>query len=239
MQRVLDSIRSVRGAVALAAVCFLACGLVVPRSAAAQMFRCESRALSMDDEASLRAKARGLLPIRTRIETVGACRNPNSARAWISTRKTNTSEGVAQWWELSCQREATLWECGPPAFKQIFDMRVRVGEQERDVALAFDRETPLGEAQSRASKALALYFDPVANPPECPASTAADSEWAKLRERNRLPKGDEPIRVTVTLDQGEHSVMLDDIDIEIRWPIGGEVSATDSGACWKMWIVVT
>jgi hypothetical protein len=203
------------------------------------MLKCESRSLGMDDEASLRVKARAMLPKATRIETVGSCRNPNSARAWISTRPTKTAEGVAQWWELSCQREAVIWGCDPAAFKQLFDMQALVGDRQRDVALTFDRETPLSEAQSRASKALALYFDPVANPPECPASTAVDFECAKLRESNPVPRGNEPIHVTVTLDQGVLSVMLNDVDIEIRWPVGGADTATEAQACWQVWIVVT
>jgi len=228
-----------RTAIGVATVVLFAVAVVVPRAGVAQMLRCESRTLGMDDEASLRARARGMLPRRTRIETVGACRNPNSARGWLTTRKTKTSEGVDQWWGMSCQREATLWGCDAPHFNQLFDMHVLVGDRERDVALAFDRDTSLKEAQSRASKALGLYFDPATNPPECPASTAVDSEWAKMRERNALPKGNEPIRVTVTLDQGEHSVMLDDVDIEIRWPISGMDSATEAQACWQVWVVVT
>jgi hypothetical protein len=66
-----------------------------------------------------------------------------------------------------------------------------------------------------------------------------DSEWAKLRERNPLPRGNEPIHVTVMLDEGVHSVMLNDIDIEIRWPLGAADSMTESEACWNVWIVVT
>ena len=229
--------RRIGGCVA-ASVLFLV-AVVVPRDAAAQMLKCESHSLGMDDEASLRAKARALLSKSTRIETVDSCRNPTRARAWMTTRHTKTAEGVAQWWELSCQREAVIWGCDPPAFKQLFEMLALVGDRQRDIALTFDRETPLSEAQSRASKALALYVDPVANPPECPASTAVDSEWAKLREKNPLPRGNEAIHVTVTLDQGVHSVMLNDIDIEIRWPLGGADSASGSEACWQVWVVVT
>jgi hypothetical protein len=228
-----------RSAAGVAAVAVFAVAAVAPQPAAGQMLKCESHMLGMDDEASLRAKVRGMLPKSTRIETVGSCRNPNSARAWILTRSTKTAEGVAQWWELSCQRAAVIWGCDPPAFKQLFDMHALVGDRQRQIALAFDRETPLSEAQSRASKALALYFDPVANLPECSASTAVDSEWAKLRESNPLPRGNEPIHITVTLDQGAHSVMLDDIDIEIRWPLGGGDLASGLEACWKVWVVVT
>ena len=226
-------------AVCVAAGVLFAMAVIEPRDAAAQMLKCESRSLGMDDEASLRAKARGMLPKSTRIERVGSCRNPNSARAWISTRHTKTAEGVPQWWELSCQRAMALWGCDPPAFKQLFDMHALVGDRQREIALTFDRETPLSEAQSRASKALALYFNPVANPPECPASTAVDSEWAKLRESNPLPRGNEPIHVTVALGEGAHSAMLNDVDIEIRWPVGGADTATEAQACWQVWIVVT
>jgi hypothetical protein len=230
---------SLRIAVCVAAGVLFAMAVIAPRDAAAQMLKCESRSLGTDDEASLRAKARGMLPKSTRIETVDSCRNPNSTRAWISTRNTRTPEGVQQWWEMSCQRQTALWGCDPPAFKQRFDMHAPLGDRQREIALTFDRETPLSEAQSRASKALAVYFDPVANPPECPASTAVDSEWAKLRETNPLPRGNEPIHVTVTLNEGAHSVMLNDIDIEIRWPLGGADSATEAEACWQVWIVVT
>jgi hypothetical protein len=207
----------------------------VPGRAIAGTFKCESRSLSPDDEGSLRAKARAVLPKPARIEVLAPCRNPNSAHAWISTRRTTTSEGVQQWWEFSCQRETLIWGCDPPEFKQFYEMQLRVDDQLRDIELNFDKNTPLSEAQSQASKALALYVDPSVRLAECDSGSLKDSEWIKTRERNPLPRNDKSIKVTVSLDAGAHSVMLDDIDVEIRFPVEG----IDRGACWAEWVIVT
>jgi len=55
-------------------------------------------------------------------------------------------------------------------------MHGQLGDREVDIALMFDRDTPLSVAKSHATRALTLFSDPVANPPECQSGIAADSE---------------------------------------------------------------
>jgi hypothetical protein len=213
-------------------VCF---GVLLASPATAQMLKCERHSLADEDARALQSVARHLLLSAASIESLGPCRNPNSAHAWISTRKTTSAEGVQQWWELSCRRRLLPWHCDPPEFKQLIDTQVHLDDQERHVALNFDKNTSLSEAQSHASQALTLYVDPEARLAECSSGSVEEAAWAKIREINRLPEKARPLQVTVTRNSGVSSVALDDIQIEIRFPF--EVGAPTP--CWTAWIVVT
>jgi hypothetical protein len=114
--------RCTRVTLGVVALGMLACGSLLPRPAPAQMLKCESHALAMDDEASLRAKTRAVLPETARSDTMDVCRNPNTARAVVLTRKTSTSEDVVRWRNIFCLRQTVLWNCEAPTFNQLFNM---------------------------------------------------------------------------------------------------------------------
>jgi len=209
--------------------------MIVPSTAGAQVLKCDSRKLSAADEGRLMATAKAILPNSVQPQVLFRCRVEHSAHGWIETAHTTTAEGVRQWWELACQRSDRAWTCDEPHLKQLYDMQLRLGDQQRTVELTFDKNTSLSEALPRATRALTLYVDPAARLAECGSASIEDSEWAKVREVNRLPEKAGPLQVTVTQDAGVPSVMLDDIHIEIRFPF--EVG--DPATCWAQWIVVT
>jgi hypothetical protein len=79
-------------------------GAAVPKSASAGAFKCENRWLYEGDEMALRVAALKVLPKSTHLEEVAPCRNPDSAHAWISTKKGTSKEGVQQWYEFGQSR---------------------------------------------------------------------------------------------------------------------------------------
>jgi hypothetical protein len=224
---------------ALAAVSVLACGSLEPRSAAAQMLKCESHALAVDDEASLRARARAVLPSRARIESVGACRNPNNAIGWILTRKTITSEGVSQWWELLCRRDVHVWKCDAPEFKQFVKLALVVDGQSREIELNFDRDSQLERSRSLAAKALDIYVDLAIRLPGCEVKKPSVSDFFDVHRGNRLPTGNAAIHVSVAHAGDGDSVTLDDVYVAIGFPLGPDEAARTTAVCWNDEIVVT
>jgi hypothetical protein len=224
---------------ALVGVGLLTLGALVPRSAAAQMLKCESHALSVDDEASLRAKARAVLPSGTRIEAVDACRNPNSAIGWILTRKTITPESVSQWWEFSCRREAVVWGCDAPEFKQFVGLTLLVGDRSRHVELSFGEGITLESTRTLASRALDLYSDPASTVPACGAKERKETDRLGARSsRSSLPEEEKPIHLTVAHTVESESATLDDVGVDIEFPLKPSDGASE-GACWYEVIIVT
>jgi hypothetical protein len=212
--------------------------VAAPRMATAGMLKCEAHSLSMEDEASVRAKARAILPKRARIETVGACRNPNSARAWISTRKTTSAEGVQQWWEFACQRETVVWGCDAPEFKQSIELTLDVEDHARQIELSFDQGTALELARSLVKRALMIYADPAARLPSCSSEASGAPAREELNLRNPFAAGWKSTEVSVSRDAAGHSVWLHDVSVEIGFP-GSAGEAGVQGLCWDEVIVVT
>jgi hypothetical protein len=218
-----------------AAVVVLLGAMQLPSLAQAQQLRCDSQTLSISDERRLMATARVALPSSVKPHVSSRCRVEHWAHAWIETAHTRTAEGVRQWWELACQRSDRAWTCDDPNFKQLYDMQLRLGDQQRAVELTFDKNTSLSDALSRATQALTLYVDPAARVAECGSGNVEEAAWEKIRGDYRLPEKARPLQVTATRHSGLSSVMLDDIQIEIRFPF--EVGAPTP--CWAQWIVVT
>jgi hypothetical protein len=223
----------------LAVVGLLTLGALLSRSAAAQMLKCESHALAIDDEASLRAKARAVLPSQARIESVDACRNPNRALGWILTRKAITSEGISQWWELSCQRETMIWGCDTPAFKQLIKLTLAIDGQQREVELSFGRDIQLERGRSLAAKALAIYVDPAVRLPGCEVEKPAVSDFYDAHRGNRLPTGKESIHISVVHTADRDEVTLDDVYVAIGFPAGPDEATRSTAVCWNEEVVVT
>jgi hypothetical protein len=117
-------------------------------------------------------------------------------------------------------------------------MLLLVGGKTRRVALTFDKDTALGRAQQLSSRALTLFADPASLLRSC-SSRVLDSHWASLRARHLLPAGKNPLHVSVTVDGGTNSVTLEDVQIEIRFPLGTDDATGSTTQCWNEWVVVT
>jgi hypothetical protein len=234
-----DVIELRRVAPPFAASVFFAVAIISPERVAAAALKCESHLLQRDDELRLITAARAALPQKIEPFVTHPCRNPGSAHAGIMTAHVKTGAGVIHWWELACQRESEDWKCDPPRLKQFSNTRLLVGAKPRRVALSFDENTTLTRAEQLAAQALTIYADPASRLPWCSREDPQDSDWRALRQRNPLPVGDRPIRVSVTHDGGIGSVTFDDIQVEIRFPIGLRDTAPGSAECWNEWVVVT
>jgi hypothetical protein len=213
---------------------------MTPQSASAAQLKCESHTLADDDEASLRAKARTLLPKTARLDSVQSCRNPANALAWVSTRKTTTPEAVAQWWELTCQRQAVVWECSAPEFKQFVELTLLVGGQSRHIELSFDKESTLQSARLLASQALDMYSDPASPVASCGVKEPKDEDRLGVKKNHgSLPTGTNPIQVSVTHNDEGNSAWLDDVGVAIEFRVKPGDGASPGAACWNEIVIVT
>ena len=235
-----DALQGIRRMTRAVAILMLACAgaIVVPRGASAQMLKCEFRTLQREDEQRLVASAKALLPGDVEPFVAHPCRNSDGAAASILTAHVKAGSGVLHWWEVACQRKPEDWQCDSPVLKQFISTPLLVAGKPRRVALSFDKDTTLRRAQQLSSRALTLFADPVSQLPSC-ASRAADSHWANLRTRHLLPAGKRPLHVDVKVDGRTNSVTLEDVQIEIRFPLDTDDASESAAQCWNEWVFVT
>jgi hypothetical protein len=203
------------------------------------MVQCESRSLHPDDEQRLAASAKMLLPADIEPFVAHPCRNPNNAHAEVLTAHVKTSNGVIHWWELACQRGPTDWKCEAPVFRQFIDARLLIGGKPRRVELNFDKDTTLGRAQKLSLKALGIYADPASRLPLCAVGGRKDSGLVDMHRGNVLPVGKKPIHVSVSRSEGAESVWLEDVSVDIEFPLGTDDPASLPAACWNKILLVT
>jgi hypothetical protein len=219
-----------------AALAFLM-GLAVPKSASAGAFKCEDRFLDAIDEMRLRRAALKVLPKSVHLDEVGPCRNPDSAHAWISTKKIASLEGVGQWYEFTCRRDAQWWICDPPEFRQSINLLLPVRGASRLVELSFDREFSLARARELARQALEIYVDPSVRLPECENGGVKRSDLVDLRNE-QLPSTDKATEVRVSHEGLAESAWLPDVFVSIQFPIAADGAGTAEDMCWNIVIVL-
>jgi hypothetical protein len=213
-------------------------GVAMPGVAQAGMRKCEDHFLDADDEMQLRAAALKVLPKSVHLDEVGACRNPRSADAWISTRKSTSIEGVQQWYEFTCSRMSQPWKCDPPEFKQSFAMSVKVAGVLHSVELSFGKESSLERARVLATRAIEVYFDPTSLLPACGVRDLNEADRLRAQSRlSPLPLGGDAIHVSVS-NEAKDSVALDDVDVKIDFRPSADATGSEP-VCWWQLIVVT
>ena len=205
----------------------------------AQMFKCENDWLQEYDEMELRAAALKVLPKSVHLGAIRACRNPNWARGFIETPKNITVEGVQQWYEFSCQRDAQFWRCEPPEFKQFIATTVAAGGSTLALELSFDKGTSLERARRLASRAIGIYAEPASRLPACTVKEPKESDFLGAKYNHTpLPTGNNVVHVSVSGDANAESVSLDDVDVDIEFPLNRN-AASSEGICWYVVIIVT
>ncbi len=213
-------------------------GVAAPEIAHAQMFRCDFRILQPSDERRLVASAKTSLPPGLETFVTHPCRNENSARAGIVTEHVKESNGVLHWWELACRRDAEDWKCDPADFKQFINTSLRFRDRSRPVAISFGKDTTLSQARQLSLEAINLYVDPNSHVPRC-STDVIEPRWAVIRARDKLPGPKKPIHVEVSVEADANSVMLSDINVEIRLPHSNGNVSNPTTACFNEFVVVT
>jgi hypothetical protein len=223
---------TILGGLGICALILAVC--VAPGIASAQVRRCDIRELQHDDEQRLIAKAKEGLPAGLEPFVAHPCRNPGSAGAEIITEHGKANDGVIHWWEIQCQRDASDWKCDPAEFKQFINERMVIDGRPRRVALSFGKDMTLIRAKSLSVQALRIYTDATSRLPEC---SSGDTDWLHLRQSRPLPGRSNQIRVTITQNSDVGSIMLEDVDIEIR--LKDNLKDPPAPDCWNQSIVVT
>jgi hypothetical protein len=220
-----------------AALAFLV-GVAVPQSATAGAFKCEDRILGAIDEMRLRRAALKVLPKSVHLDEVVPCRNPDSAHVWISTKKIASLEGVGQWYEFTCRRDAQWWKCEIPEFRQMINTSLTVVGTSHQVQLSFEKDISLGRASTLASRALAIYWDSTSRLPGCGSQPSEESDLFNLYQRNGLSLNKDPVRISVEHNAGREAVVLEDVAAII----GFAAPSTDDSAtaiCWNDYITLS
>jgi len=213
-------------------------GVAVPGVGHAGMRKCEDHFLDADDEMRLRAAALRVLPRSAHLDEVGACRNPRNAYAWISTKRGTSIEGVQQWYEFPCLRKAQPWQCDAPEFKQLITVSLRAGDVTRQITLSFGQQTSLERAKLLTVRALTIYADPTSRLPSCLSDDSNDEHWLTLHWQYRHPVESDPVHVSVSRNEKIDTVSLDDVSVNIGFPVGPDETAAPSGPCWNEFVIV-
>jgi hypothetical protein len=213
-------------------------GAAAPDVASAGAFKCENWWLYEDDEMALRVAALKVLPRSVHIDDVAPCRNPHSAHAWISTKRGTSKEGIQQWYEFTCRREAQPWKCDQPEVKQLIATTVFVGGVSHPVELSFDKESSLKRAHVLASRAIEVYLDPASQLPSCGVSSLEEGYFLRAQSSlSPLPSGGKAIHVSVS-NQAKDSVALDDVNVRIDFRPTADAAGSEA-VCWWQVVVVT
>jgi hypothetical protein len=223
------------GAALTVAVLF---GLAAPGVGQAGMRKCEDHFLDADDDMQLRAAALKVLPKSAHLDEVGACRNPRSAYASISTKKGTSIEGVRQWYELTCSRKAQPWKCDPPELKQQFNMQSVVDGSAHEIELAFDKDITLDRAVNLANAALRIYENPDAKLPFCNSQAAEESDWTKFRPHLRMPAATISIQISADSGKTTQTVWLNDVDVAIEFGLEQTLGVEVAPSCWGIEVIV-
>jgi hypothetical protein len=235
--RIFELRESARSAVFAGAIILLY-GLGMPAPAVEQMYQCEFRKLQPNDERRLVASARTSLPPDLEMFVTHPCRNGGSAHAGIVTEHVKESNGVLHWWEFTCRRDAEDWHCDPAERKQFINTSLRLRGRPRQVAISFGKDTTLSQARELSLEAINLYADPASQVPPC-STDLIESRWAVIRARDKLPPPKMPIHVEVSVNTEANSVMLSDINVEIRLPRSTDNVSNLTTACFNEFVVIT
>lgn len=213
-------------------------------SAQAQMLRCKYNYTDTRDHAALRGALQQALPSKARIEPLPTiCRNPGSARAWLSTTPRLRGDGVTEWWDLACHRDTGEWACEVPVHRQLIWVYTEVAGKLRRLETQFDDATGLELTRALAVRAMQILSDPGAEPPAaCRKSAEAQdrSFWEKSRSAFWELTKDSGIELSIEADEDGS---IDVITNAGTGPLALHFTGTNDGpvgqVCWALWIVVT
>ena len=201
---------------------------VQPILAAAAPEICAAYSLSRNEMARALAAARPALPASLHVQVMDACWNPDHALADLETSRVLTTQGVQQWWAVSCQRSDSTWTCDRPDFKQFIVVNLAVGDRSHAVELSFGQEIALTRARALASQALTLYVDPESRLRDCNTIEDVAKSAVGSHRSDKRKSSAEPFHVNVIRDGSADSVWLNDVDVIISVdPVGGR------SPCWR------
>ncbi len=173
----------------LAALLVLA--LLAPQGRAAGA-DCTRHSLTPAEELDARAAAGAVVPRTTPFQIVDRCVTAQDTYAWIATERVRTREAQS-WWEYTCRKGLSRWNCGDGEFHQLFPVQLRdAGRTQGVEAIAHDNLAP-GAAREFAAAATRLYLDPSAHLPECGRRAQDARDFASLKAADRPVPADGPL----------------------------------------------
>jgi hypothetical protein len=212
-------------------------GVGVSGGASAGAYKCEDRFLDDIDEMQLRAAALRVLPKSTHLDAVNPCRNPDSAHARISTKRVASIEGVQQWYELTCLREARSWRCDPPESNKAFQTRLVLEGSSHEVNLAFNGEMSLDRALKLANVALKAY-QPSAALLFCGDKESNQADTKDLWSHSPMPAGKVTIQISADTGSATETVWLTDAGVTMDFAIQPNQEIEPIATCWNVEVIV-
>jgi hypothetical protein len=224
----------------LSVLCLVAPFVSVPRARAAIRI-CKSNYTDSNDRARLRAAMQRVFSPGVPMEGIpDICRNRGSAGAWLSTSPHLKSDGVTEWWTVSCERKSHDWVCEAPVHRQLIWVYAEAGGIWRRLEVSFDDATALAQAQQWSVRAVQIIQDSSAPLPACGSASIAERqrEWEKVQRENSLTPADTAIELSVETDENGAVHVSTITQLDLTFTDASSDPAAGARACWAQWIVV-
>lgn len=197
---------------------------------------CATHTLSARDTVHLAAAARSVAPASVEfIVTEPPCNNAGVAYAWLSSARSELSDGVAAWWGLQCSRQRGRWTCDTPVYRRELETSVVIGGVGRRVRSAFEAATSIVDARPLIESAATLLFDDGASPPPCQGQRDDDSAWRSRKSFRTSPPPPAVLEMYVSEEHGKFE--FSDGYLVISFDAPSAPSAASS-PCWSDLIFV-
>ncbi len=169
----------------------LALAVLAPQAHAAGA-DCIRHTLTPAEELDAKAAAGAVVPRTTPFQVVDRCVTAQDTYAWIATERVRTREAQS-WWEYTCRKGLSRWNCGDGEFHQLISVRVEnAGRTQGVEAIAHDNLAPEA-AREFAAAATRLYLSPSVHLPECGRRAQDARDWSSLKTGDRPVPADEPL----------------------------------------------
>ena len=208
---------------------------------------CKSSYTDSKDREHLSAAMQRVFPFGVRAVGIpDICRNPGTARAWLSTWAHLRSDGITEWWMVVCARESRDWTCEPPVHRRLIWVYAEVGGTLRRLEVSFDDATELAQAQRSAVHAVRIIQDPSSAPlPACgfPSTDERQREWKNKQDAHALTPADTVVELAVESEEtGVVHVITNGGDkgsgLGLAFTDGSSGLPAEGRACWEEWVVV-
>ena len=173
--------------------------LALPDRAVAGVRRCATHALTARDLAGAHTAAtRALKQLAPLDPAIGFyCRNPMDAWGNFESIRRTTTDGVLQWWAVSCRRETLAWTCDSPELQREFSLDVPMATHIVKAVVRLSSKSDLELARTLVPRALRLVATGVLGSHACaPVLPELPTTAAGLELADRLA-AQSPLRLDV------------------------------------------
>lgn len=176
------------------------------------------------------------------VTSISDCRSQLSA--WLETVPRLRSDGVTEWWIVTCDRERRKWICDSPTHRQLIWVFAQVDGVFRRLEVTYADAISLARARRVSVQAINILQDPASLPVSaCGTNPGTDTraEWEKARKNFPVQQADTVIEMSLDIWETRTSTVNAHINGEDGMTLMFTEDSTWSpseGSCWEQWIIV-